>query len=77
MRDRPGRRGDIILAFVGLALGVLLAVGYGVFVAFNDGGASTADRFAALGEAMVFPGALIVAGVAAMVWLGWKANIDG
>jgi hypothetical protein len=70
-------RDNVVLGIFGLVLGLLGAAGYGAFRAVNNDGASTAGRFATLGEAMLFPGMLIVAGIAAMVWLGWKANIDG
>jgi hypothetical protein len=29
------------------------------------------------GMALLFPGSLIIVAVVGMVWLGWKANIDG
>jgi hypothetical protein len=42
-----------------------------------DEAASASERWASFGQAMLFPGSLIVVAVVAMVWLGWKANIDG
>jgi hypothetical protein len=39
-------------------------------------GIDAAERWSEFGEAMLFPGALIIVAVAAMIWLGWKANID-
>ncbi len=75
MRRRLGLdRGDLVLAGVALALGLAAALGYGTWRAVSA--AAPADRWGAFGGALLFPGALIVAGVAAMVWLGWKANID-
>jgi hypothetical protein len=76
MDDPRSRSGDVILGVVAAALGVVGAAGYAAwrFVSLED--ASSADRWAEFGEAMIFPGALIVAAIAAMVWLGWKANID-
>ena len=70
-------RADITLAAVALVLGLLAAAGYGAYRAVSASGASAADRWSTFGETMLFPGALIVVAVAAMVWLGWKANIDG
>jgi hypothetical protein len=64
------------LVAVSLALGAAAAAGYGAWRAVSREGASTADRWAEFGEAMLFPGALIIAAIAVMVWLGWKANID-
>jgi hypothetical protein len=69
-------RSDIILAAIGLVLGAAAAAGYGAWRAVNLEGASSSDRWAELGEAMLFPGWIIVAAIAAMVLLGWKANID-
>ena len=61
----------------GLVLGVLVAAGYGAWRAVSETHASAADRWGALGEAMLFPGSLVIVVVAVIVWLGWKANIDG
>lgn len=77
MAKRPGRDSDITLAVVGAVLGLLAAAGYGAWRAVSETGASAGDRWAAFGGAMLFPGALVVLVVAVIVWLGWKANIDG
>jgi len=69
------RRADVVLAIVASALGVAGAAAYGAWRAVSADGVR-ADRWGAFGEAMLFPGVLIIAAVAAMVWLGWKANID-
>jgi hypothetical protein len=76
MSEPRTRAGDVILALVALALGALAAAGYGAWraVSLDDGAAG--ERWAEFGDAMLFPGALIIVAVAAMVWLGWKANID-
>ena len=68
---------EAALIVVALALGALGAAGYGAWRAVSREGASTSARWSEFGDAMLFPGAVIVAAVAAMVWLGWKANIDG
>lgn len=73
----PPRTVDVALIAAGVTLGVLAAACYGAWSAISESGASTGDRWSAFGEAMLFPGALVIAAVAAMVWLGWKANIDG
>lgn len=67
------RRDDIILGSAGALIGIALAAAYAAFRAFNDNG----SRWSTLADNMLFPGLLIVATVTAMVWLGWKANIDG
>ncbi len=77
MATPPSRRNDITLAIGGVALGVLGAAGYGAWRAVNEAGGSASERASAFGEAMLFPGALIIVVVAVIVWLGWKANIDG
>ena len=66
------RRDNITLIVVGLGIGVAAAAAYAVFRAANNGG----SRWSTFGESMVFPGLLVIATVVAMVWLGWKANID-
>lgn len=76
--ERPAvsRTADAILAVVALVLGVAAACGYGAWRAVSSDAASTADRWSTFGDAMLFPGVLVIVAVAAMVWLGWKANID-
>jgi hypothetical protein len=65
-----------MLVAVALTLGAVGAAGYGAWRAISREGASAGTRWGEFGDAMLFPGALIIAAVAAMVWLGWKANID-
>jgi hypothetical protein len=74
--QRSARRTDAIVAAAGVVLGVAAAAGYGAWRAVSREDGSGADRFAEFGEAMFFPGVLIIVAIAAMVWLGWKANID-
>ncbi|HZP57888.1 MAG TPA: hypothetical protein VFC53_10095 [Dehalococcoidia bacterium] len=69
-------RADLLLAAVALALGALAAALYGAWRAVSPESLATADRWGRFGDAMLFPGLLIIAAIAAMVWLGWKANID-
>ena len=64
---------EVVLVVVALGLGLAGAAAYAAWRAVSaDDGARTSEFF----DALLFPGALIIAGVAAMVWLGWKANID-
>ena len=73
MRKKPSRRSsDVVLVVVALALGAAAALGYAAYRAAS----TESGRGGAFGDAMLFPGTLIIAAVAAMVWLGWKANID-
>ena len=71
-QPRP-KSNDVMLAAAGVALGAAAAIGYAAWRAVTGEG----GRLASFGEAMLFPGTLIVAAIAAVVWLGWKANIDG
>ncbi len=75
-RTAPNRAADAVLALVALFLGAAAACGYGAWRAVSADAASTGDRWSTFGDAMLFPGLLVIVAVAAMVWLGWKANID-
>lgn len=78
MPESPAsRRIDIILAIFAILLGFAAAAGYGAWRAISREGIDASARWTEFGEAMLFPGALIIAAIAAIVWLGWKANIDG
>ena len=66
----------MVLAVAAVGLGLLAAAGYGAWRAVSREAAPAAERWSSFGEAMLFPGLLIVAAIAVMVWLGWKANID-
>lgn len=76
MTRSPAQRENIVLTIVAVAIGAAGAAAYGAWRAISREDASAGARWAEFGEAMLFPGALIILGVAAMVWLGWKANID-
>jgi hypothetical protein len=58
-------------------LGLGGALGYAAWHAVSLESATSGDRWTDFGEAMLFPGALIFLAIAVVVWLGWKANIDG
>jgi hypothetical protein len=73
----PSGRDNIILAAVALLLGATGALAYAAWRYVSADDAASSARWAEFGDAMLFPGALIIAAIAAMVWLGWKANIDG
>ena len=75
-KPAPSRAADVILAVVAVVLGVAAACGYGAWRAVSADAASSGGRWSAFGDAMLFPGLLVIVAVAAMVWLGWKANID-
>jgi hypothetical protein len=71
------QRSDIMLASVGALLGGGIAAGYGAWRAVSREGLDAGARWSEFGEAMLFPGTLIVAAITVIVILGWKANIDG
>jgi len=71
------QRNDIILALVGVFFGVAAAAGYGAWRAVSRESISASARWSEFAGAMLFPGSLVVIAIAAMVWLGWKANIEG
>jgi hypothetical protein len=68
---------NVTLAIIALFAGLACAAAYAAWRAISREGIVASARWSEFGEAMLFPGALIIAAVAAMVWLGWKANIDG
>ena len=63
---------EVVLVVVALGLGLAGAGAYAAWRAVSAEGARTLEFF----DSLLFPGILIIAGIAAMVWLGWKANID-
>jgi hypothetical protein len=75
MSEKRRLNADLVLAVVGVGLGVVAAAGYGAWRAVSASGSSAGERWSAFGEAMLFPGVLVIVAIAAMVWLGWKANI--
>lgn len=75
-RLSPERRSDLILLAAGTVLGVLAAAAYALFRAFTLDDATGGDRVAEFSSQMLFPGVLVVVAVAAMVWMGWKLDID-
>jgi hypothetical protein len=64
---------DVVLALFGVLLGMAAAVGYAAWYGFGRTGG---DRWQDFGGALLFPGTVVIVAVAAIVWLGWKANID-
>lgn len=63
---------DVILVFVAALLGLAAASAFGAYQAVNGDASPLRDFMTNL----IWPGALIFAGVAAMVVFGWKANLD-
>lgn len=69
-------RENALLAFWSLILGLGAAAAFGAFRAVNLSDTAFGGRFAEFGANLLWPGVLIIAGVAAVVWFGWKANLD-
>ena len=53
-------------------LGLVLAAAFAAFQAVS----ASDEHLAEFATNLLWPGALIFAAVAAVVWVGWKANLD-
>jgi len=67
---------DIVLLACCLVLGLAAAAAFGAFRAVSASGEDTSGRLAEFALNLLWPGVLIFAGVAAVVFMGWKANLD-
>lgn len=59
-----------------MVLGLGTAAAFGAYRAVSLSDEALGGRVAEFGASLLWPGVLIFAGVAAVVWLGWKANLD-
>ena len=75
-RRRLLSREELSLLVWCAVLGLAAAAAFGAFRAVSASGEDVAGRLAEFGMNLLWPGVLIFAGVAAVVWLGWKANLD-
>jgi len=75
-RRRLLPREDVLLLLAAIALGLGGAAVFGAYRAVSLPGEDTAGRFAEFATNAAWPGVLIFAAVAAVVWFGWKANLD-
>ena len=74
---RPSlNRGDLILVVSALTLGLMTAAAFGAYQAVSGDGVSAGGRMSEFAASLLWPGALIFAGVAGVVLVGWKANLD-
>ncbi len=69
-------RADLTLLFWSALLGLSAAAAFGAYRAVSASGEDAAGRLAEFAMNLLWPGVLIFGGIAAAVWLGWKANID-
>lgn len=75
MFRHPLRNREDLLLLCGAAL--LGLVGAAAFAAYRAvSAAAGASRLGEFGANFAWPGVLIFLGVAAAVWMGWKANLD-
>ena len=65
-----------MLLFWSVALGLAVAAAFGAYQAVSASGEDTGGRFAEFATNLAWPGVLIAGGVAGVVWMGWKANLD-
>lgn len=75
-RRRFLSREDLPLLFWSLALGVAAAAAFGAFRAVSAEGEDASGRFLEFAANLLWPGVLIFAAVAGVVWIAWKANLD-
>jgi hypothetical protein len=68
--------GDRLLILAAAGLGLTVAAAFGAYRAVSASDENTAGRFAEFAANVAWPGVLIFLGVAAVVWAGWKANLD-
>lgn len=69
-------REDLLLFLASVALGLAGAAVFGAYRAVSASDEGTSERLIVFGASLLWPGVLIIAGVAATVWFGWKTNLD-
>ena len=75
-RRRFLSRDNLLLLFWSAVLGLAAAAAFSAYRAVSVSGEDVGGRLAEFALNLLWPGVLIFAGVAAVVWLGWKANLD-
>lgn len=69
-------RENVYLLFWATVLGLAVAGAFGAYRAVSASGEDADGWFVEFATGLLWPGALIFAGVAGAVFVGWKANID-
>ena len=75
-RRRFLKREDLPLLFWSIVLGLAGAAAFGAYRAVSASGEDVDGRLAEFATNLLWPGVLICGGVAAVVWMGWKMNLD-
>ncbi len=75
-RRRLLTRADALLLLWSIILGLAATAAFAVYRAVSASGEDTSGRFTEFGMNALWPGGLIFVAVAAVVWMGWKANLD-
>ena len=65
-------KANAVLILSAALLGLAAASAFGAYQAVNGDDSALRD----FAVNLVWPGGIIFAGVAAVVWFGWKANLD-
>jgi hypothetical protein len=69
-------RDDALLLVSAAVLGLAGAAAFAAYRAVSASGQAASGRFGEFASNLFWPGVLIFLAVAAVVWLGWKANLD-
>ena len=75
-RRRLLNRDDLLLIVWSAVLGLGVAAAFAAYRAVSLDGEATSSRLVEFAQNLLWPGVLIGGGVGAVVWFGWKANID-
>jgi hypothetical protein len=70
------RRENVLLFAASVLLGLAAAAAFAAYRAVSVSEEDAGGRLAEFVMNALWPGVLILAGVAAAVWFGWKANLD-
>ena len=75
-RDKTSRSNDRALVAWSSLLAFAGAAAFAAWRAVAVDGEDAGERLATFGSNLLWPGVLIFFGLAAMVWMGWKINLD-
>ncbi len=75
-RQKTSASSDGVLAAWSSLLAVAGAAAFAAWRALTADGADAGERLATFGASLLWPGAVIFFGIAAVVWMGWKVSLD-